>query len=192
MWACFQYHPPHQRKRKKLNFEQKLDLWVEVWSVHIDKFFYYPACHHISHERYKSSYSCLLANVKDQFSNEYGSWFGCRKRQSQLKEIFDESIFISKRGMFCFGVKYFCLLNTPFSFFWRFRLIQYIPIKTPSKTTNSIFLCKKDTSMQPTSLSKTSCNFVFKIASSTTLLLFRQPITLFIYLAIVTTIIYLQ
>jgi len=76
---------PSQRKRKKKNFEQKLDLWVEVWSVHIDKFFYcLPVI--IYHTR-DTKVHVAISKVKDLSSNEYGSWFG-RKKDNLKKKRF--------------------------------------------------------------------------------------------------------
>ena len=85
--ASFQYHPPTHANAsaKRILSKNKIYVLASIWSVHIDKFFYCPACHHISHERYKSSFSCLLANVKDQFFNENGSWFGRKKKTNSTE-----------------------------------------------------------------------------------------------------------
>jgi len=74
--------PIHQRKCKKKNSEQKLDLWVEVWSES-DQFilisFLLPAPVIIDHLREIQKFMLPITNVKDLFSNEYGSWFGRKK-----------------------------------------------------------------------------------------------------------------
>ena len=123
---------------------------IRVWSVHIDKFFYCPACHHISHERYKSSFSCLLANVKDQFFNENGCWFGRKKRNWKIY-LSTLSLLYKIEEHSALDWNIFALLNMmTFSILARKETDRIYSNQNHLKN-HSIFLCKKDT-LQPTSL----------------------------------------